>query len=109
MAAAAARPDRAHILELLELATAITVAGGRATDGIDWARDRLQLPRELLDPPPLVTGDDLVAHGVPRGPQFKRLLEAVRDAQLDGTIHNREEAFDLVNKLRSDQGPNAGG
>ena len=29
----------------------------------------------VLDPPPLLTGDDLLAHGIPSGPQYKTLLQ----------------------------------
>ena len=33
-----------------------------------YCRSLLAQPREVLDPPPLLTGDDLLAHGVPAGP-----------------------------------------
>ena len=49
-----------------------------------------------LNPPPLLTGDDLIAHGVPRGKEYHTLLEAVRDAQLNKTISTRTEALALV-------------
>ena len=90
----------ADIGELVALDEALAVATGADSAGLELARERLAWPRDVLDPPPLVTGDDLIAHGVPRGRQFKLLLEAVRDAQLDGQIHSREEALALVNKLR---------
>ena len=60
-------------------------------------RDR---PREFVDPPPLVDGNDLIEHGVPPGPEFRRLLQAVRDAQLDGELATREEALCRVDRLR---------
>ncbi len=58
-------------------------------------------PRKPIDlnPPPLLTGDDLKALGIAQGPIFKRLLDAVRDAQLDGTIRTPEEAMELVKRL----------
>ena len=49
--------------------------------------------------PPLVTGDDLVQHGLSPGPRFKELLEAVREAQLEGTVKTREEGLQLVDQL----------
>ncbi|MBY0232475.1 MAG: CCA tRNA nucleotidyltransferase [Gemmataceae bacterium] len=49
-----------------------------------------------LNPPPLLTGDDLVAEGMKPGPKFKTILEAVRDAQLDGDITTREQAMELA-------------
>ena len=56
-------------------------------------------PREEIDPPPLITGDDLVAMGLTPGAQFKELLDRVRDAQLDGTISTKNEALALVHRL----------
>jgi len=67
---------------------------------VDYCRELLAQPREQLDPPPLLTGDDLKRHGIPPGPLYGRLLAAVRDAQLDGAIHGRDEAFALVDRLR---------
>lgn len=42
--------------------------------------------------PPL-NGNDLFALGYPRGPQYRTLLNAVRDATLDGNIQTREDAI----------------
>ena len=47
---------------------------------------------EELNPPPLLTGNDLQSLGLKPGPQFKRILDAVRSAQLDGQLHSTEEA-----------------
>ena len=46
-----------------------------------------------------MTGDDLLALGLEAGPQFKRLLDAAREAQLDGTITTREQALEMVRRL----------
>jgi poly(A) polymerase len=61
-----------------------------------WCRQRLAWPRELLDPPPLATGDDLQAHGLRPGPAFRHILQALRDAQLDGEIQTKEEALAMA-------------
>ena len=53
-------------------------------------------PREVLDPPPLVSGNDLIALGLKPGPQFKQLLEEVRDAQLNGELSTAEAALAWV-------------
>jgi poly(A) polymerase len=53
-------------------------------------------PREELDPPPLVTGDDLIRLGLAPGPRFKELLDEIRDAQLNGAIATKEDALALV-------------
>lgn len=50
-------------------------------------------------PPPLVTGDDLVAEGFAPGPMFKRVLDRVYDAQLIGAVETREQAIELAKEL----------
>jgi poly(A) polymerase len=37
--------------------------------------------------------------GLQPGPQFRRLLTAVQEAQWEGTVHSREEALALVRRL----------
>ncbi|MGQ9689619.1 MAG: CCA tRNA nucleotidyltransferase [Desulfobaccales bacterium] len=49
--------------------------------------------------PRLITGDDLVALGLKPGPEFRRLLEAVEEAQWEGEVTTREEALALVRRL----------
>jgi poly(A) polymerase len=66
----------------------------------DFCREKLHLPPETLNPPPLLTGDDLIAHGVPRGKEYKTLLDAVRDAQLERVICSKQEALALIDVLR---------
>jgi poly(A) polymerase len=53
---------------------------------------------EAVRPKLLVTGDDLIAAGYRPGPQFKRMLEAAEDAQLEGRIASREEGLELVRR-----------
>jgi poly(A) polymerase len=89
----------ARIDDLLSLEDAMVRATGRDTDGLEYCRELLKMPPEQLNPAPLLTGDDLIAHGVPRGKQYQRLLEAVRDAQLDGKIHTKQEALALIDEL----------
>jgi tRNA nucleotidyltransferase/poly(A) polymerase len=69
------------------------------SDEVAYCRRLLEQPRQQLDPPPLLSGDDLLAHGVPSGPQYRMLLRRVRDAQLDGEIHTKDEALALVDRL----------
>jgi tRNA nucleotidyltransferase/poly(A) polymerase len=59
----------------------------------------LRQPPEVLDPPPLLTGNDLLAGGVRAGPVFKRILDRLRAAQLDGEIRDREEAVALARRI----------
>ena len=41
-------------------------------------------------------GRDLIEAGYQPGPQFSQMLAAAEDAQLEGTIHSREEALALI-------------
>jgi len=58
-------------------------------------------PRDVVQPPPLVTGDDLVERGVPRGPIYKETLDFLYTRQLDELITTRDQALhDLDEWLR---------
>jgi putative nucleotidyltransferase with HDIG domain len=54
---------------------------------------------EQLRPAPLITGDDLIALGHRPGPEFRHVLAAVEDAQLEGSLHTREDALALVESI----------
>jgi poly(A) polymerase len=63
----------------------------------EFAKEKFHtLPAKQIRPTPLITGADLIAAGYKPGPQFKDLLTAVEDAQLDGKISTKEEAMALV-------------
>ncbi len=51
---------------------------------------------EQIHPAPLITGDDLIALGYWPGPDFRTMLTMVEDAQLEGSLHTREEALALL-------------
>src|SRR5208283_6199961 len=54
---------------------------GRSTDHVGYCESLLgQCPPDDLNPPPILTGHDLMNHGLQPGPLFKRLLDAVREA-----------------------------
>jgi len=55
-----------------------------------------ETPPEKVRPPRLITGDDLIAMGIPPGPGMKRILAAVEDAQLDGKVKSRDEALSFA-------------
>jgi tRNA nucleotidyltransferase/poly(A) polymerase len=61
-------------------------------------RRRDDFANEPLIPPPLVTGDDLIAMGWKPGPKFKIVLDAVQVRQLEGTLRSRQEAISWVKK-----------
>ncbi|MBM3971087.1 MAG: CCA tRNA nucleotidyltransferase, partial [Planctomycetes bacterium] len=50
-------------------------------------------PPDVLNPPPLVTGNDLIAVGLKPGPRFKQLLDEACDAQLNGELISHEAAM----------------
>ncbi len=63
----------------------------------EFVRERWQaMPEEAVRPRPLLTGRELIAAGYWPGPQFREMLSAVEDAQLEGTIATQEEALRLV-------------
>jgi poly(A) polymerase len=65
----------------------------------NFTRERIaSLPPEAVRPVPLLTGDDLIAAGYHPGPRFKEILSAVEDGQLDGRLHNKDEAMQLVRR-----------
>ncbi len=84
--------------DLLALHEAIATQNAPA---VAYCRQLLERPREQLDPPPLLTGNDLLTHDIAQGPRYRDLLEAVRNAQLDGKIHDRDEALALVDQIEA--------
>ena len=73
-------------------------------------RQVLTLAETQIAPPPLISGDDLIGLGLTPGPLFKRVLDAVYDAQLEGGLRDKPEALELAKALAEtrDEGP-AGG
>jgi len=59
-------------------------------------RRRDEMPEEEVRPALLVTGRDLIAAGYAPGPRFREMLALAEDAQLEGRIHTREEALELI-------------
>lgn len=49
-----------------------------------------------LIPEPLITGKDLIALGMKPGPEFGKILQSVKDAQLENKVSTREEALTLL-------------
>jgi poly(A) polymerase len=73
-----------------------------------FALERYQTAEpEHIRPTALITGDDLIALGYRPGPDFRRMLTLVEDAQLEGTVHTREEALALI--ADSFPNPSSGG
>ncbi len=86
--------------ELLALHRADARASGKSVDHVEYCEFLLrEWPAEELQPPPLLDGHDLARRGLRPGPLFKELLDAVREAQLDGTVRTKAEAWELVERM----------
>ena len=86
--------------EHLELHRLDCMGSHRGLDLYDFARERLgNMPPTQIRPKPLINGDDLIAAGYKPGPEFKQILTAVEDAQLEGSINTKEQALDFVKHL----------
>ncbi|HXX18168.1 MAG TPA: CCA tRNA nucleotidyltransferase [Candidatus Acidoferrum sp.] len=69
----------------------------RNLENYDFVRKFLaETPPEVVRPPRLLTGDDLVAMGLTPGPAFRSILDSIEEAQLNGRITTREEALNLA-------------
>jgi poly(A) polymerase len=92
------------IHELLQLHRADALASGKSIEHVNYCERLLKewTPADL-NPIPVLTGDDLLRLGLKAGPQFKRLLDAVREAQLDGSVKTTAEALALVERLLAEE------
>lgn len=73
------------------------VLANLAAEAYRFLKERLE-PQEDL--PKLLTGHDLIkVLGLSPGPQFRRLLTAVQEAQWEGMVQTQEEALEMVRRL----------
>jgi poly(A) polymerase len=83
--------------EHLELHRLDCLSSHGMLDNYSFVRRFLEeTPPEQVHPPRLITGDDLKQLGLVPGPQFRSLLQAVEDAQLEGHLTSREGAIEFV-------------
>jgi poly(A) polymerase len=89
--------------ELLALHRADALASTGNTEHIDYCEYyRKTEPTGPINPHPLITGHDLVRLGLKPGERFSEILEQVREAQLEGEIHSKQDALDWVSRHHSD-------
>ena len=101
------RHQRVRVERLQRMVNREVLSGGsvvgcshRSVDHVDYCDFLLKdWTEDEINPPPLLTGHDLTRHGLEPGPLFKELLEAVREAQLDGAVKNTTQALALVDQL----------
>jgi poly(A) polymerase len=87
--------------EHLELHRLDCLSSHRNLDAYDFVQDFLaKTPPEQVRPPRLVTGDDLKDMGIRPGPQYKEILLAVEEAQLDGRLSDRQSALEFARSIR---------
>ena len=97
------------IEELLALHRADALASTGDAQHVDYCWYYLEhQPSGPINPPPLLTGHDLVRHGLKPGPRFAVLLDRVREAQLDGQVQSKREALEWVDRLLEGEGGPAG-
>lgn len=61
--------------------------------------------KEVIPPPPIVRGRDLIELGFVPGPLFSEILAFIQDLQLEGKLSTREEAVALiVDKYKRERG-----
>jgi tRNA nucleotidyltransferase/poly(A) polymerase len=84
---------------VLQFGTAVAqVLDGQAEELAACRRMR-ELPAKLLNPLPLISGNDLKRLGLTPGPHFREILDQIRDAQLNSVINTTDEALDLAKNL----------
>ncbi len=87
--------------ELLELTRIDAVSSNGDLTHYEFCKSALDsLEPEQIRPQPLLSGRDLIEMGLSPGPRFKKLLQAVEDAQLEGRVSTSEEALELVRSLQ---------
>jgi poly(A) polymerase len=87
--------------DLLKLMAADRQATSSPMNSVIFCREFLdRTPVDEIDPVPFVTGDDLIGLGLKPGPQFKSILETIRDAQLNLEISNQKDGLALARTLK---------
>lgn len=91
-----------YVDDLAELIRAdILSSHGDLTD-YEWALARKrEFEQSGEEVKPLLSGHDLMEMGIEPGPQFKKLLSALVNAQLEGKVGSRTEAMEFVRRMVS--------
>ena len=85
--------------ELLALHRADAMASLGEAPHVDYCEWYLrEQPAGPINPPPLVTGHDLVQNGWTPGPRFAAMLENVREAQLEGMVKSKKDALEWLDR-----------
>ena len=88
---------RPHFDEEMELHRVDCTSSHGMLDNYKFLKTkREEFASEPLIPPALITGRDLIALGLPPGPRFSEILEAVQSRQLEGALTNHADALEFV-------------
>jgi len=86
-----------HFEQHLELHRLDCVSSHGGLELYEYARQHFEsMPTEVVRPPLLVSGRELIAAGYLPGEKFKTMLAAAEDAQLEGRIHTTEEGMKFL-------------
>jgi len=90
--------------EHLELHRLDCLSSHRNLENYDFVQRFLaETPPAEVRPARLISGDDLIALGLKPGPDFKAILHAIEDAQLEGRIKTRDEALAQARQALADK------
>ena len=85
--------------EHLELHRLDCLSSHGKLDAYETVKDFLaHAPSATVRPPRLLSGDDLRELGYKPGPEFRKILVSLEDAQLEETIQTREQALEFIRK-----------
>ncbi len=86
--------------DLTNLAAARIAAESAPTDALEEIKCRSRAIRpEDVSPAPMVDGNDLKAMGLQPGPIYKRILDQIYRAQLNGELNSRESGLSMASRL----------
>jgi len=91
-----------RIYDLLHSSTTLALTANAIAADSATAAEHIQLHLNALRyVKTALTGGDLIKMGVPQGPRMKEILQALREARLDGKIGSRKEEKAMVRRLLS--------
>ncbi len=86
--------------ELAELYKVDSLASTADLDDYNFCQNMFeQLEEDEIKPEPLINGNDLLALGLKPGPIFSRILDTIKDEQLEQRITTKEEALKKAKEL----------
>jgi tRNA nucleotidyltransferase (CCA-adding enzyme) len=89
-----------RVYELLNSYGPIAITANSLAAGSATAAGHIELYLGVLrHVHPALSGDDLIKMGVPQGPRIKEILQALREARLDGRVSSKKEEEEMVAQI----------